>query len=685
MSTEQGTYVGFDGRRTYVLRIDFSGAGTPGLPKLSGDIFNGNVGEQIFTFRSATFRASFSSGSVEEVDGLGLTARLTVRGRLKRFDADPPTYEWVETGKIVIKPASSSLGIDVALSVEGSRRLSGEYSFRVKKVEQALRVVLVETDRVAATNAELDELDRLAKEASKTIGSRGIEIVTSTGSSIVPDQQDMEWEERDLRNAMENHFLNFRSSRRAWLAYMLLAPKFARNTAKTYGIMFDNSAEDENHRQGAAVFWRALMDEYGPDYDRDFQRTFYHELGHMFNLIHTFEDSRSRAANSLSAMNYPERFAKGAEAYREKFAFDLDDVEREFLFHGHYEQVVMGGFRFSGSNYYEEEPTFLETDIAHDWMRLEIRLPRGRTAEHVSNKETPARKEAPVFRFGEPVAIEVKLSTAHVERLELPDVLAPSHRCVRYLISKPNGETVNFAPRLARCGQRREKTVSPECPQIYERVCLSYGSGGNPFAEPGRYRIQAQMKTPDGGTIVSNTLVVSIQFPSEAENDVLDLIHFTFDGQGAAYLYHWGDHTMTTVQEAFKAMEVRLTKHPLIDEYHRCRDLSLIDGVVTIDRDAGRATRSQAADLKEDPVVMLRGLLGLTKGLEADKRPHIHCRFDNMILGSLASALVRQLSKEADVEKAIASCGDCLSSRGVGDRVLSRVKNSWHPDAQDAP
>lgn len=92
------------------------------------------------------------------------------------------------------------------------------------------------------------------------------------------------------------------------------------------GIMFDQHGAQ---RQGCAVFHQAFAGT-GAAQQRDQLYTCVHELGHCFNLFHSFHKSfmTSPQANrpaALSWMNYPQNFPGAAAASWSAFPFQLDE------------------------------------------------------------------------------------------------------------------------------------------------------------------------------------------------------------------------------------------------------------------------------------------------------------------------------------------------------------------------
>src|SRR5438876_266627 len=121
------------------------------------------------------------------------------------------------------------------------------------------------------------------------------------------------------------------------------------------GIMFDQQGRQ---RQGAAAFYQGLAGTT-PDKLRLQLYTCVHELGHCFNLLHSWQKSLATPPTpggdrpgALSWMNYPWRYAPppptpgGADAFFNAFPFQFDDPELVHLRHAFRDNIIMGGNNF---------------------------------------------------------------------------------------------------------------------------------------------------------------------------------------------------------------------------------------------------------------------------------------------------------------------------------------------------
>jgi len=118
------------------------------------------------------------------------------------------------------------------------------------------------------------------------------------------------------------------------------------------GIMFDQQGRQ---RQGCADFHASLAGTT-PDRLRSQLYTCVHELGHCFNLFHSFHKEfmnppQPNRLGALSWMNYPQRYQPssgpgGTAAFWSAFPFRFDDLELVHLRHAFRDNIIMGGNPF---------------------------------------------------------------------------------------------------------------------------------------------------------------------------------------------------------------------------------------------------------------------------------------------------------------------------------------------------
>jgi hypothetical protein len=270
-----------------------------------------------------------------------------------------------------------------------------------------------------------------------------------------------------------------------WELHLLMLSKTTRRGL--FGIMFD-SGEGQLQRQGAAVFVDDIRSLVPPDrVDRKILQTTVHELGHALNLAHRFERVVGRA-DSTSFMNYDWRYLGGGRSddYWNAFAFSFDPDELEFLRHSPRSAAIPGGAAFHSINYWAEGAGGYSPyvpEVPAPGFRLTLTPPA----------------TGPIFAFGQPVFLEVRLQNRTADPITLPaGILDPKAGFLEILVRKRTGQVpsglvdaVPFVPILQRCFDVAAAGMEtlPSGNTLRNNLNLTFGSGGFAFAEPGEYEI----------------------------------------------------------------------------------------------------------------------------------------------------------------------------------------------------
>lgn len=319
------------------------------------------------------------------------------------------------------------------------------------------------------------------------------------------------WTDAELHAAMTTSFAGTADAKR-WRVWLFHAGAYEKDTA--LGMMFDQQGRE---RQGCAVFYRMIGG--GEPADRRKQlHTCVHEIGHCFNLYHTFTTSPipphlPERPGSRSWMNYPWKFPGGEDRFWERFQFSFDDGELVHLRHGFRNDVIMGGRPFEGNGDLHERP-------GGEASALELRL------------EGPK-----VVRYAEPVWMELRLSTKDGRPREVHSCLHPREGYVKVTIRDGGGKKVIFEPLVRRCTDRRCVTSNTPC---YESVLLGYGKGGFYFKQPGDYEIKAEYQALDGSSVASNILILSVSEPRDDADRAVAKLWFG-DEQGMLLAFRGSD------------------------------------------------------------------------------------------------------------------------------------------------
>ncbi len=356
----------------------------------------------------------------------------------------------------------------------------------------------------------------------------GIELLTSGATNVIPaGTAGAAWSDSELHAAMVNHFSLFADVPQ-WAVWMLVATA---HDGGYRGIMFDYS--DSSQRQGAAVFYNAIQ---GTDAasQRAQVRTYVHELGHAFNLLHSWQKNLAvppaplgpnNGFGDLSWMNYPQNYQgptgqAGTAAYWAAFPFQFTDSELVHLRHGFYRNVVMGANPFiTGSA--EVDPEVFEAPIIdNSGLSLELRTDR------------------PTFAYGEPVVVELKLSATDLRGRETHGHLHPNDDFVTVAIRQPSGRTVAFRPMLRHCVDEGARVrLDPAQPAVYDSAYIGFGRDGFLFDTPGRYVLRASYLADDGSRVVSSIITLRVRPPAAAvDEQVAELLLGDEQGQLLALL-----------------------------------------------------------------------------------------------------------------------------------------------------
>lgn len=359
-----------------------------------------------------------------------------------------------------------------------------------------------------------------------------------SGTPIPYDEEDFGTDEAgdDMWSDAELHF----AMEKCWAPYggpFPTTPKWALWALYIYdyefinefGVMFDAEANDLTQRQGLAVFQRRFESYYedqnlpaSADPDAWFKRCKFfvtiHEIGHTFNLAHSWEKdigtpwvTMSNNKEARSFMNYPWRVggtnAALDELDREKlffqdFEYRFLDEELLFLRHAPEPFVQMGN-----SAWKHNHAAALEEAASPDGNVLTLGL---------------ARHE-PVFEFLEPIHLDLILSRETEGSLILdPGILSGGDRLT--LLIQREGQPVRvllpykrvfMAPRTLAVGQ-----------PVARSLFVSAGSNGWLLDEPGSYTIQARLRLGEQD-VVSRPLQVRIETPRNASQERIAADYFT--------------------------------------------------------------------------------------------------------------------------------------------------------------
>jgi hypothetical protein len=323
---------------------------------------------------------------------------------------------------------------------------------------------------------------------------------------------DTRWEDCELHAAMENHLHQWRDEPQ-WKVWLIAATEHWEGE-DLWGVMFDRMGG--KMRQGCAVFHKKIGG-HADERQRDQLHTYVHEIGHCLNLLHSFEKEFGRPPspnrpNALSYMNYPQRYLGGpnpsanASAFWAAFPFQFEDEEIAHIRHAFRDDIIMGGNNFqegAALRALQDRIASSKPILDKSGLLLELR--------------NPDKKKD--FAYGEPVVVELKLTTTDKTGKKAHGLLHPKNGFVHIAISKPNGHIQMYKPLVQRCINPSSMTLGDDkLPATYDSAYIGYGKDGFYFDQPGLYNIRAEYYALDGYRVTSNILSITVRKPRSYED-----------------------------------------------------------------------------------------------------------------------------------------------------------------------
>jgi hypothetical protein len=505
---------------------------------------------------------------------------------------------------------------------------------------------------------------------SKAFGEAGIALQEAGTPNVIPVSaagpgSSPTWSDSELHNAMVNHF-SLHADTPQWRVWMLVATAHDQGAR---GIMFDYS--DSFQRQGAAVFYNAIQ---GTDAatQRAQLRTYVHELGHAFNLLHSWDKGfadppqplgPNGGLGDLSWMNYAWKYqppppAPGGEAaYWADFPFHFTDNELVHLRHGFFRNVIMGANPFA-KGAAEVDPALFDEPLAdNSGLAFELRA-----------------KDA--FGYGEPVVVELKLSTTDLRGRETHGYLHPKDDFVTLAIRQPSGRVVLYRPMLRRCmDEERTVRLDPEQPAIYDSAYVGFGRDGLYFEQPGQYELRAQYVAADGSRIMSPVLRLRVRPPASAEDErVGELLMGDKQGKLLALLGSDSDE----LQQGREALETVLDEHAS----HPLAVYAQLAKGINCGRDFKDLTPNKRLQVREAEPKDAAKLLSAVERTSATGDGGV----DNITLNMAMRRHARAEARAGSPEKAAKVMDRMVSifeSKGLNPQVLQKVRHQAEATKQE--
>jgi hypothetical protein len=495
----------------------------------------------------------------------------------------------------------------------------------------------------------------------------GFNVSKSGGDNAIPmpaTGADAVWSDMEMHDAMQVYWSRF-SNKAPWSMWVLYAA-LHESGAGVSGILFEDIGP--NRRQGTALFNDSFVGE-APAGDPNPEAwtarsrfwTACHEMGHAFNLAHSWQKSlgtswipQADEPTALSFMNYYFLYPGGEPAFFADFEYRFSDQELLFMRHAPDRLLPTGH-----ADWFDQHG-FQQAAVApQQALRLELRVDRPR----------------PAFEFLEPVVLELKLTNVSDQPVTVDEGVLDAGDDMTVIIKKHGKPARQWVPYARYCRKKRQRVLKPG-QSVQQSLFAAAGRNGWDVAEPGRYDLQValHLRSED---LVSNHLPLRIAAPRSFEEESLAQDFFSdavgrilaFDG---SQCLESGNDTLQEVVERFAdcaaARHARVAlATPLARNYKR---LVLGEGPqrMTAAADSGgrvklTAARTDAARAGFDAALMEYPEQAAQTLGHVDYRHYVD-RFAQWLSdhGDSAAAAVCQ-----------ARLHDTLANRGATDHMLAEI------------
>ncbi|OQP64524.1 hypothetical protein [Niastella populi] len=372
----------------------------------------------------------------------------------------------------------------------------------------------------------------------------GVDMISSGISNFIPLElkgPEAKWTNAELYTAMINHFSVY-EDKPEWAIWLLHAHEHSFGP-KLQGIKFNGPGLQQH---ACAVFYKDMA---GADPEKYRQQlyTCVHELGHCFNLQHTWQKSyatppKPNISDSLSWMNYPRFYPGGPSAFWNAFSFQFDPVELTHLRHGARLNLIKSRNPFSQRITAFDIGALFEDNVENN-SSLVLKLEAYRS-----------------FLLGEPVYLETQLRTTSMMNQQVINNLYADFGFITIGIKKPGGETLVYEPIIEMDAEPGYTVLNGSNPAIYQSSYIGFGKNGFIFDQAGNYQLRAVYYLRDGSRIVSDTLSIRVNNPVTVEDNELAMIMLNNDvgyllalmGSDAPYLQKANDSLDILLSDKFK-------------------------------------------------------------------------------------------------------------------------------------
>lgn len=499
--------------------------------------------------------------------------------------------------------------------------------------------------------------------AQKVYQRAGFRVRTTTKGPLVPTVgagTDARWSDTEMHDAMQAHWSRF-ADRAQWSLWVFNAALHEQGTSLG-GVMFDDIGP--NHRQGTAIFTESFIatpPAGDPDAAAAVARmrfwTMCHEMGHAFNLAHSWQKSLGAPVGSpwlplqdapeeRSFMNYPFRVAGGPTAFFGDFEYRFSDQELLFLRHAPRAFVEMGNAEWFDHHGFEDANVSPEPTIG-----LVARLTRSSAS----------------LEFLEPAVIELKATNLTRTPMVVDQELLGDSRRLTIVVKRDNGTAKVWRPFATALREPVGQVLLPD-ESMYHSVLVGAGAGGWTIAEPGWYTIQAILRLDTGEDVVSSPLRLRVEPPATFEDERVS--HDLFTDDVARTLSFDGSRELTDANDVLRGVADRLPDRRIATHAQVAVGSPMTRNGKILTYDNGQEGVSVVPARPQEARSLLESALLTDQDQAARTLGHIGFRERTE---ALAQWLVGE-GQARDAHDVLAQLGDTLAERGVKPAVVAEIR-----------
>jgi hypothetical protein len=389
-----------------------------------------------------------------------------------------------------------------------------------------------------------------------------------------------------------------------------------------------------------------------------------HELGHTFNLAHSWQKVHpaswgkswiplANEPEARSFMNYPYNVSGGQSAFFGSFEYRFSDQELLFMRHAPERFVQQGNAEWFQNHGFSQ----VRTSDAPTY-RLELRSTQGEQGT----------SRAVTHQFLDQVVVELKLTNATDEPRLIEEHILETMDHMTLVVKREGGDARVHLPHATMCWHGRRQVLQPG-ESRYASLYLSAGRDGFYVAEPGRYVVQAVLHL-EHEDIVSNVLQLRVLPPRGYEEEAFAQDLFTTDvGRVLAFD---GTRALTSADVTLQEAVERFPEHAVATHARVALALPRARTFREL-REAGGDSRLEFSGIDpshEEARALLHTALAERPAEAARTLGHID-------FADYGGRFARVLAEGGDDKAAAAeraSVVDGLRERGVKKAVLDQVK-----------